>query len=100
MGKHSGADTVHVYVGHRADGVELRIEDNGTGFSIESLPARSKDRGMGLASMRERTRLSGGTYELRSEPGKGTLIRAYWPASKTGNENSKGGRVRMDHRPG
>ena len=37
--------------------------------------------GLGLRSIRERTELSGGLFEVESAKGKGTTIRASWPLS-------------------
>jgi signal transduction histidine kinase len=34
---------------------------------------------MGLGSMKERTELSSGSFEIQSTKGKGTLVRAIWP---------------------
>ncbi len=79
--KHSGADTVRLRLAKREDRLELEIEDNGRG--LEWTGSRFKDHplggGMGLATMRERAELSGGVFEIGSERGKGTRIRARWP---------------------
>ena len=34
---------------------------------------------LGLGSMRERAEFSGGSFDIESVRGKGTLIRASWP---------------------
>jgi PAS domain S-box-containing protein len=57
-------------------GVGLLIQDLGIGFDVGE--AREKS-GIGLAGMRERVRLVGGTISLKSEPGKGTEIRISIP---------------------
>ena len=69
--KYSGAKDACVEV--RGDGhtIQLRIEDWGKGFDIES--ARSK-KGLGLLSMRERLRLVGGTVLIDSRIARGTKI--------------------------
>jgi len=36
-------------------------------------------RGLGLSTMRERAQLSGGSFNLESTIGKGTIIRVSWP---------------------
>jgi signal transduction histidine kinase len=60
--------------------IEMTIQDNGKGFLLEGLHSvGSSERGMGLTSMRERTQLSGGTFEIQSTLGKGTIIKASWP---------------------
>jgi signal transduction histidine kinase len=49
-----------------AGGFVLSVTDDGRGFE-EQLAANLG--GMGLAEMRERARLAGGTFEIRSRPG-------------------------------
>ena len=62
----------------------LAVQDNGQGFEVEKAQTREgTERGLGLASMRERTELSGGTFSIESTPGKGTVVRVAWP-EKTG----------------
>ena len=52
----------------------LIVEDNGIGFAMESIT-----KGLGLGSMRERAEFSGGSFDIESVGGKGTMIRASWP---------------------
>jgi signal transduction histidine kinase len=79
VAKHSGASRVTVYL--RADDgqVETRVSDDGIGF--DSLHAgEMTNRGhYGLAGMRERVELAGGTYRLISAPGYGTVVLARVP---------------------
>jgi len=78
--KHSKADWVHLSLQKTDGGLELRIEDNGMGFDLEStLSLKSAARGYGLSSMRERVELSGGSFAVESTKGKGTLVQASWP---------------------
>ena len=80
IAKHSQANLVRLSLTKKENDIELVIRDNGMGFDLEEVlsPERSK-RGLGLASMRERIELSGGTFALDSTVGKGTTIRASWP---------------------
>ncbi len=80
IAKHSKADLVRLCL-RKIDGrVEVTVEDNGQGFDLENLSdAESARRGLGLTSMRERTELSGGSFDIESSVGKGTIIRASWP---------------------
>ena len=77
--KHSGADQIRVELSHQGDVLQLAVTDNGTGFDPGALPASDKPvQGLGLRSMKERARLSGGRFVLESTPGRGTSIRATW----------------------
>ena len=80
IGKHSGADLIHLEL-RKVDGrIELVIRDNGKGFDLNERP--SKDflkRGVGLPSMKERAEYSGGLFTIESSKGEGTVIRASWP---------------------
>ncbi len=59
---------------------ELIIEDNGVGFYVRQiLFSEPSIRGLGLASMRERTELSTGTFAIKSANGNGTILAASWP---------------------
>jgi len=70
VAKHSGARRATVSVAGKRGTIVLTIKDSGRGFD----PARSKKRGLGLISMEERVRQAGGTFTLRSTPGKGVHI--------------------------
>ncbi len=73
VAKHSKANLIRFILKKAKDEVALSIEDNGEGFDPENIK-----QGLGLTSMRERTELSGGTFEIESTVGKGTIIRASW----------------------
>jgi signal transduction histidine kinase len=72
--RHSAAQRVHL--GLRRDGgmIELSVRDDGRGFD----PAAHSE-GLGLHSMRERATALGGTCELQSAPGQGSLVRVRVP---------------------
>jgi PAS domain S-box-containing protein len=77
--KHSQADTVDVSLIKRDNCIELTVSDNGIGFDVqESALREDSSRGMGLASMEERTDLSGGCFSIDSVKGLGTLIMSTW----------------------
>jgi len=82
VAKHSKADLVRLCL-RKIDGrIEIMVEDNGQGFDLEKvLGLGSTRRGLGLTNLRERTELSGGSFEIESVEGKGTIIRAWWPLS-------------------
>jgi PAS domain S-box-containing protein len=80
IAKHSLADLVRLSLS-KAEGImDLVIEDNGRGFDLEdTLSSESSKRGLGLASMKERTEYSGGSFSVESKKGEGTIVRASWP---------------------
>jgi signal transduction histidine kinase len=83
IAKHSGAETVLIQCLARDDRISIEIEDDGKGFSPESLPPpAARERGLGLLGMRERVELFGGTLELDSAPGQGTRIAVTVPVGQ------------------
>jgi signal transduction histidine kinase len=80
--KHAGAARVGVRLASRDGMVTLDITDDGEGFDpdLESQKV-AIGKGLGLDSMRERVEVTGGRFELRSQPGQGTTISASWPES-------------------
>ena len=58
----------------------LSVRDDGRGFDVESIRRRDGvAASLGLAGMEERTALVGGSFELRSTPGQGTVMLATFP---------------------
>lgn len=55
------------------NGLHLQIRDDGLGLPI------GYRAGIGLSSMRERTAELGGTFQIESQPGSGTVIVVYLP---------------------
>jgi signal transduction histidine kinase len=79
--RHSRASMVAVKVNINKNWARSTIEDNGRGF--EPRKEAAQPNGAGLASIRERTSLLGGTLNLRSEPGKGTKIEILLPLARS-----------------
>lgn len=69
--RHSKATHVEVTLEAEAGLLNLLVVDNGCGFNPLTL---SEAEGLGLAGMRERAGLAGGTLEINSRPGKGTQV--------------------------
>jgi len=65
--RHSGAGEIRVTVSVTEHQVELVIQDDGCGFEE---PVRVS----GIANMRHRAELLGGTCTIQSAPGEGTRI--------------------------
>jgi signal transduction histidine kinase len=70
--KHARADRVSISVERGDGGLEVAVHDDGAGFD----PGAPLD-GYGLAGMRERVELCGGTLSITSEAGDGTTVRAW-----------------------
>ncbi len=80
VAKHSKADLARLSLRKKDGRMELVFEDNGQGFDLEKvLDSDGTRRGLGLTNMRERIELSGGSFEIESTQGKGTILRARWP---------------------
>lgn len=80
IARHSEADLVRLSLKKTNGAIGLTVEDNGLGFDLQDvLAGESSKRGLGLASMKERTELSGGSLSIESTRGAGTIIRASWP---------------------
>jgi two-component system, NarL family, sensor kinase len=77
-GRHAHADRVEISLRRIARGqVELRVADNGRGFSEDNGLTPPEPGHLGLASMRERAELLDGELELESsERGTRVLVRA------------------------
>lgn len=75
--KHARPGLVQVRLQPLERGASLEIEDNGKGFA--STESKSAMGGFGLTQMRERLEARGGHFEVHSELGKGTLVRAELP---------------------
>jgi len=78
--KHSQSERAHVVLKHAGGSVSLRVQDWGLGFNLsEVLNGGVRGERVGLSSMKERATLLGGTLEIFSGPGSGTLIMAEIP---------------------
>jgi len=79
VAKHSQADSVCLSMQKRSKTIELIVQDNGNGFDLEkTISLNPSQRGFGLASMRERAELEGGTFDIQSVINQGTTIRVSW----------------------
>lgn len=73
--KHASATKAEVLLAYDADGITLKISDNGRGFDPgESFPGH-----LGLRSMRERISKLRGRFHIESQTGCGTVIWAWTP---------------------
>jgi PAS domain S-box-containing protein len=82
--KHAGADRASITVAGRADGIEIRVWDNGRGFDPDRITLAGE--GFGLFSIRERLQPLGGDLFIASELDGGTLVRIVAPRSVVATE--------------
>lgn len=75
VSRHAGAKHARVIVAQNEGKLTMAVEDDGSGFE----PTRTK--GMGLLGMEERVRQLGGTLDVRSQPGKGTVLSVLLPVT-------------------
>jgi PAS domain S-box-containing protein len=74
-GKHARADTVWIELDLESpEAVALRVRDDGAGFDPAILDRLFQRGHLGLRQMRERVENLKGTFELRSQSGRGTEI--------------------------
>jgi signal transduction histidine kinase len=74
--KHSGVRHFEVRLWGTSHEMHLTLTDFGVGFDRE---AAIKSGGLGLISMEERLKLVNGTFSIRSQPKRGTVIEACVP---------------------
>ncbi|MCS6847144.1 MAG: GAF domain-containing sensor histidine kinase [Anaerolineae bacterium] len=73
--RHARARRVALHLTIALDQAAMIVEDDGVGFD----PSQSPPDRCGLIGMRERARLAGGTFEVRSSPGAGTRVAVKLP---------------------
>ena len=76
VARHAGSCRATVTLRQMGDGLLLAVSDDGLGFASDQA---GKGMHLGLASMRERVRLAGGTLDIESAPGQGTKVIAWVP---------------------
>lgn len=69
--RHAHASKIGILLEKREGRVKLFVEDDGGGFSVEQAERTGR---LGLAGMRERAEMLGGSLTIESTPGMGTSI--------------------------
>ncbi len=72
--KHSGATEVDVNLTSNPSEIILSVKDNGKGFDLSVMALRTPERGLGLLGITERMKALGGTFQIESAPGRGSLL--------------------------
>jgi signal transduction histidine kinase len=76
IASHSGAKSAIVTLASDSETIELSVADQGVGFDPTPQSLR---RGVGLITIRERVRLLRGSFEIKSQPGIGTVLKVRIP---------------------
>lgn len=73
--RHSEANLVTVNLDFGLEIFKVSVEDNGRGFDIpEVIGKYAVDGKLGIVGMEERAKLIGGTFNIKSRKGKGTIV--------------------------
>ena len=79
--RHSKASKAEIKVEFEPGITRITVSDNGKGFNLpDKIDGLARDGKLGLAGMKERAQLIGGTLTVQSSPGKGTSITIESPA--------------------
>jgi signal transduction histidine kinase len=86
--RHSKAQCVIVQLLRKNGNIELSVRDDGIGFDVSTKRDQAvRGSSLGLLSMSERAAVAGGGLELRSTPGQGTEVRAWFPLKWQTNQH-------------
>jgi chemotaxis family two-component system sensor kinase Cph1 len=89
VAKHAQTDSATVECECLDERIVVRVSDGGVGYDAAAALG-GRHRGLGLISVRERLSLIGGTVEMRSRPGGGTVARLTAPLAVNEAPNSEG----------
>lgn len=73
--KHSGCTLISVMLKKGIDGYTITVTDNGKGFDINAIEGH----GIGLSNMQRRMQVIGGEFNLKSQPGEGSILILFIP---------------------
>lgn len=89
VARHAAARQVSVILDQANGAVRLIVEDDGRGFDVDATAPRSvSEHRLGLAGMRERAALAGGTLTVESAPGSGTTVYVRIPIERGGDSHA------------
>ncbi|MDX1585038.1 MAG: sensor histidine kinase, partial [Thermoanaerobaculia bacterium] len=89
VARHSGADQAEVRLHYEEDYTMVEIRDNGHGTSRDEIDSPEA---LGVAGMRERAELLGGSFSIETFDGKGTIVRVRIPNEGKADEPVDAGR--------
>jgi two-component system, NarL family, sensor histidine kinase DegS len=79
IAQHADASAVSVEIKDLPQAVLMEIRDDGKSFDVAKVLDSRRNKRLGLIGMRERVEMVGGTFAVRSVPGRGTTISARLP---------------------
>lgn len=74
--RHAQASEIRVFLKLHGQKLTLQIEDNGTGFEVETIKSKKT---LGLLGMQERTLMMDGQYSITSNKDGGTVVKVTVP---------------------
>ena len=83
--KHAHATDMWITVLEQDDSIVLELRDNGVGFDTA---APGPEGHFGMAMMRERAQVGGGSFDVQSAPDEGTTITVKFPSSLLQSETT------------
>jgi two-component system sensor histidine kinase UhpB len=73
--RHAKAGNVWLRLSVTGERLALSVRDDGAGFDVEAAQRRAVSGGsLGVVSMEERVALAGGSFQIESAPGQGTVV--------------------------
>jgi len=81
--KHAAPRRVKVDLEYGSRLLTLRVSDDGTGIAPDAMDAAARGEHWGIGGMRDRAQRAGGTLEISSEPGRGTVVSVSLPIGGT-----------------
>ena len=88
--RHAGVNEATVTFESANGTVTATVRDEGCGFELSDTEGQPHDNWVGLAGMRERAALVGGTVVVQTSPGEGTTVRASVPFQSIGRTGRMG----------
>ncbi len=89
IGRHAKARHVTIELQKDDSQIHLCVRDDGAGFDVASIREKATlGASLGLLSMEERASLVGGKLDIKSVPGHGTEVHAWFPLKWAGENDS------------
>jgi signal transduction histidine kinase len=92
--RHSGGTSASIHLSRDPGAVTLKVCDNGKGMAAR-VNDDNANAGVGIAGMRERVRQLGGSLQISSDGGSGTVVVATLPYAEVQKQAQKDGAERV-----